>query len=276
MVGAYIVLTPIFFGLVDQAYQHADYAARATHQVSHELPSAEDRVAYFTLLLFIGTAILAAFTAGLFWVTYRALREGTTTSRRQAHEFAEQLAVAEKAANAATSNAQASIQAMEFAADTERAYILPVIDEGSVVDLIRDFDHMIDWASDHIGEVVLRFSMSNFGKTPGTILQIQAGLYLAEKPDELKHHFASNPVLAAGDGTEGFFEVTMSLHPSEAAWLAAPIDLEADETDGFTFEGMVYFQDVFRRAHTEYFVWRYNRRHRKLIPMLFPRTIRTR
>ena len=223
-----------------------------------ENPWPEIWVAFGTWALVGGTFLLGFYT-------FRLWSDTKASADRQAAEFQQQLIVAKELADA-------NLQSAESFKKSERAYILPVLNHTNNAGLGGALDAIIARGSDDVGEIEIALAFHNFGRTPGVILQIQADLLTeSERGNPADEHFVANPLLGANESTD---EVTAKLTVTgkKAAWLRiSPTD---DDWNDLTLEGFVTFEDVFGERTDEAFVWRYNRKAKRLMPDLFPRVVK--
>lgn len=142
------------------ASEEAKAEARDEKQHRRESAAQEKRVADATYALAGVTTVLAIFTGGLFWATYRLAKDARDTSVRQASEMQRSLKIAEDSAAAAMKSANVADLALTA---VERPYIL-----------VRDRP-VISHSTPRWGEtknLSALFAIKNYGKLPAAIREV--------------------------------------------------------------------------------------------------------
>jgi hypothetical protein len=205
--------------------------ANAKAELDRELTEYTGKLAFYTEYLFIATLVLASLTGALAWVAGRQMKD------------------ARKAIVAAQVSAKASEQHVHIAErsliDLERAYITAGI-KGTAT---------VIGANQSPGFIVLRASVSNYGKTPGFIDHVHwhIGPYGSTDPEELpitsdgyQNHIFVGWVI--GPNTRPGEELQTNELGRAQVPLAAPL----------IFHGLVTYTDIFEKTHYCGFAYRIN------------------
>lgn len=144
----------------------------------------------------------------------------------------------------------------------ERAYIYPILNQSSSTQLAATLDTMS--STGRADPLSLLFSLRNLGNTPGTVLEIQADLHLANHNWKPTKHFLTQPVLGRNEAAPDMHAL-VKLEPGQPAWLLTNKDVGA--IGNLVFEGFIRYTDVFSQEQTSRFLWAFDSEAKRLVPI---------
>jgi hypothetical protein len=214
----------------------------------------EEAIAYYNKLLTIFTAVLAiativlgSATVALYFSAEKQLAVTRETAARQFVEIQNQIDIAREANRAAQKSADAAVA-------TERARFYAVIDH-NFLDCINAAESYRNSPSADANPLaasnlpMAQIKLKNYGKTPGILVEVGAGIVLSDKPPDnlvYEEKVVKENIIAANETSELFTQV---IQPSQMT-LGQAKRVRTGETYIWVY-GYASYDDVFgsRQVH---------------------------
>lgn len=143
----------------------------------------------------------------------------------------------------------------------ESAYPFPVV--ASAHDLANQIEAALGFGDPgHTQRIGIAFTLQNFGKTPCSILHVEADLYIQDRVFSATRQAPRELILGAGQQTSVLSAQT-EITRSEAGNIVM-------HAATLLFAGFINYLDIWGGQKSERFVWRYDHSLRSLVPIPQP------